>query len=498
MLKKKMRRSVSVLGLLAGVAWLSFAQRQGGNPSKTAATRGISDMLEDRLRSVVTVKVDSDGAEASPFFGIVNPSVPPPKAKALEGFFQISSGGSGFVLRRGQVDYVVTNAHVVQNSNLDKVFAISLTGKRYALEFVGADSIRDIAVLKFSERPGTEISSATIRKEPVRVGERVFALGTPLGLYPSSVSEGIVSGLNRQSPDAYSSYIQTTAALSNGNSGGPLIDDVGRVIGVNTWGALGRSGDVQFQLNFALNGATAADTVEQIIAKGRVARGSLGLIIAEDPEDPDTFAVAYALDSMPAATREKVIGRGLLSIEGVALRNRVQLLGILDAIKPNQSVRLGLAASKTAPAEEVTITSRELTDARLEEVTVAYLKGILGVSVTADKEKLQVELKQARFAKNQTFQIKSILNQTIAAPNEKDFTSFSTQLGGLLRIDSDGTPILINDDIYGLRNERDLQVLIRARSAMGVLTFLAAVDDEPYAISVWPQVENQLLPIILH
>jgi len=461
-------------------------------------------MLEERLTSVVTVEVDPKAAKASPFFGFTSgqtSDAPTPRPKPYENSFFLTrtgASGSGFVVRNGNLDYVVTNSHVVRDMNPDKISVISLSGKRYAMILVGVDSIRDIAVLRFAQRPGPEISPATFRPAPVRIGERVYALGTPLGRYPSSVSDGIVSGVNRQSAGNSAGYVQSTASLSGGNSGGPLVDSSGRVVGVNTWSAVDvRKKQVQMHLNFSLDAKVSADTVDQIIQKNRVKRGSLGVLIAGTSSDEIEFAIVFAHPDVPEAIRNKVVGRRLVSINGVEIQNAIQLFGLLDSIPPKQAVKIGLGASQAAPAELVIITSGELTDERLEFLADAYLSGVLGVKATQDDKHLRIELATTKFCNPIQFVLKELLDEFIPERSEDVTKTFVSDIAGALGMSKDG-PVLNNDDLYAIRTRRELNVLVRATSAQGIFTFLFGKESKSYAITLAPMIDGERVQFLLH
>src|SRR4051794_32142403 len=143
-----------------------------------------------------------------------------------------TSTGSGFLVDGD--GNVVTNNHVVDgcSSNLQIQFA---TGLAQSATLVGTDSLTDLAVVRAS---GSLPASLTVRTETAVLGEICLAIGSPLGEYTESVSIGIVSGLARTIPTTrgrpLERAIQTDAAINHGNSGGPLIDAMGRVLGVNT------------------------------------------------------------------------------------------------------------------------------------------------------------------------------------------------------------------------------------------------------------------------
>ena len=345
-------------------------------------------MLEDRLRGVVTVDVREAQDIPRAFFGVAGTAAPPPKSvDPYRGSLQILHGqisGSGFVIRKNNVLYVVTNCHVISTAaegEPDDIVVVSLTGERYPMTLVGADTLRDVAVLKFKERPGNELKAMSFRASNVRIGERVFALGNPVGRFPSSVTEGIISGMNRLAGTS-AGYLQSSAAISPGNSGGPLIDTIGQVVGLNT----AHDRDAKL-VHFALNGALAQDTVNEIILNGRVRRGSLGLqIAAVNMLGSTSFAIMRALG--PAKTQLE--GTVLLKVNGVPPQHRLELFAMLDQVKPGQEVKLNVEGDDNK-LREVKVTATELTEQRLNDVVGPFVRDILGLQVDQGKNAVTVK-----------------------------------------------------------------------------------------------------------
>jgi S1-C subfamily serine protease len=166
--------------------------------------------------------------------------------------------------------YVVTNDHVVDNAR--SIVITMLDGNRMGAELIGTDPSTDIAVLKI-DRPG--LRALAFSGRPLHVGQIAIAIGNPHGLQ-NTVTAGIVSALGRtlraQNGRLIDNMVQTDASLNPGNSGGPLIDSHGEVIGVNTAIFPMAQG-----LCFAVGGSLAARTVGQLIMKGRVRRAYLGI-----------------------------------------------------------------------------------------------------------------------------------------------------------------------------------------------------------------------------
>jgi len=137
------------------------------------------------------------------------------------------SQGTGFII--DEDGYIVTNYHVMQNAQAATI--ITSDDTNHIVSFVGYDDTFDIALLKIS---GTYNELEFGDSNDVQVGERVIAIGNPLGL-EFSVTQGIISGVHRTGPNGLDVYIQTDAALNPGNSGGPLINQRGKVIGINNF-----------------------------------------------------------------------------------------------------------------------------------------------------------------------------------------------------------------------------------------------------------------------
>ncbi len=180
--------------------------------------------------------------------------------------------GSGMIITED--GHVLTNHHVIRSAK--RVTVITDQQVRYAAEVVGSDALTDLALLKIPAEDLPAISWGD--SDELRMGSFVWAVGSPFGLQ-GSVSFGIVSAKQREglSRSIFQEFLQTDAAVNPGNSGGPLVDAAGRVIGVNT-AILGDS----FQgISFAIPSNTAKEIIERLREKGRVARGWLGLSLNE-------------------------------------------------------------------------------------------------------------------------------------------------------------------------------------------------------------------------
>jgi S1-C subfamily serine protease len=238
--------------------------------------------------------------EPSALFARVSPAVG--RIDVMNAEYKKRSQGSGFLVSPDGV--LVTNHHVMHAGRRGLVrFG---DGKTFPVAAVlAADKDKDLAVLKITckDRPYLEVLP---QGEKPKVGERAFAVGTPVG-YDNTFSEGLVSGLREQENR---SVVQTTAAISSGSSGGPLLDARGRVLGVNTYIRVERRGDTIVEnINFAV----ASDEVHEILQKAIRARSQLANVESQPLDDAaaDEVARAYELLSKDEMLNAAGIAEGL-------------------------------------------------------------------------------------------------------------------------------------------------------------------------------------------
>lgn len=194
--------------------------------------------------------------------------------------------GSGILVRReGAQVYVLTNNHVAGTA--DEVTVRLHDDREYDASVVGSDPNRDLALLVFETDDDIPIANLG-DSDAVQVGDIVLAVGNPLG-FESTVTSGMVSAVERQGPNRrgmplLTDYIQTDAAINRGNSGGPLVNLRGEVVGMNTWIASQSGGSIGLGFAIPINNARRA--IDQFIAGGRVEYGWLGVNMANPPSSP--------------------------------------------------------------------------------------------------------------------------------------------------------------------------------------------------------------------
>ncbi len=225
------------------------------------------------------VRVSNNPFAGTPLEGMVNPGQGGGQGQTRRG----SSLGSGFIISAD--GYIVTNNHVVSpgaaNAVVEQVTVIMPDRREYVARIVGRDPDSDLAVLKIDGRDLPHVAFGD--SQHTRVGDWVVAIGNPLGL-GGTVTAGIVSALYRNvgpggvgQGGAYDRYIQTDAAINQGNSGGPLFDMNGRVVGINSSILSSNPGGGSIGIGFAIPAEVAEPIVRQLIAGRSIARGYIGV-----------------------------------------------------------------------------------------------------------------------------------------------------------------------------------------------------------------------------
>ncbi|MFO7276346.1 MAG: DegQ family serine endoprotease [Pseudomonadota bacterium] len=321
--------------------------------ARTVALPDFAPLVEQVGPAVVNVEVIGETPTTSgipglspndPFyeffrrFGIPAPgqgpqgSVPPPRG-----------AGSGFIVSPD--GYILTNAHVVDRA---AQVTVKLTDRReFVAKVVGVDTRSDVAVIKIDAEnlPTVRIGNAS----ELRPGEWVLAIGSPFGL-ENSATAGIVSATSRTVPVEQSSYvpfIQTDVAVNPGNSGGPLINMRGEVVGINSM-IFSRTGGYM-GVSFAIPIDVAMDVREQLISQGYVTRGRIGVQIQEVNAQ---FAKSFGLDRPRGALVGSVEKGGpadkagvqpgdvILAVNGRNVETSSELPGIIMRMKPGTTAKL--------------------------------------------------------------------------------------------------------------------------------------------------------------
>jgi Do/DeqQ family serine protease len=246
----------------------------------------VSDNVLPSVVEVKTVSVQRRGTQS--FNGIPWDFFFGPRGDSGEGQereYRSRQMGSGFIVRHEKdVYYVLTNNHVVDGSS--EIVVATRNGKEYTGEIVGKDSRRDLAVVSFKTTDSFPLADLG-DSDNVKVGDWAIAMGNPLGeQFAFSVTMGIVSALGRTGGPGgnINDFIQTDASINQGNSGGPLVNIRGEVIGINTWIASNQGGG-SVGLGFAIPINNAKRALDEIIASGSVKDGWLGVSLVDADRD---------------------------------------------------------------------------------------------------------------------------------------------------------------------------------------------------------------------
>lgn len=290
---------------------------------------------------------------------------------------QTESGGSGFVI--DSAGHIVTNAHVVEGATAIRVAFAS--GREADAKLIGVDNSTDIAVIEADVPAGELKVLALADSTTLEVGQGVVAIGSPFGL-EGTITAGIISALGRDitSPNNYpiGNTIQTDAAINHGNSGGPLLDDTGKVIGVNA--QIQSDGGGNNGVGFAIPSSTVKAVATQLIATGKVQHPFLGARITTITQRvasalgvPRGVWIASVTSGGPAATAGLKAGSTAKTVDGVryatdgdivtaaggkAVLTTNDLRAAIAALKPGEKIELQVSRSGETRTVTVTLGTR--------------------------------------------------------------------------------------------------------------------------------------------
>jgi putative serine protease PepD len=302
----------------------------------------VVDRTDDgSAAATTTVTAPSQGISSNPssiaeLYKHVSPSVVEIQTQTGTTPFGQQQGGTGTGWVYDEAGHIVTNEHVVEGAtNVTVKFA---DGTEESAKVVGSDRSTDVAVLEL-DKPATapaplELGSATA----IQVGDPVVAIGSPFGLQ-GTLTSGIVSALDRTitAPDGFTidGAIQTDAALNPGNSGGPLLDEDGRVLGVNS--QIASETGANNGVGYAIPIETVKSVADQLIQSGSVKHAFLGVRVS----DGDGGArLEQITDGSPAAKAGLKTGDLVTSANGDPVRSAAELSGAVASHQPGDELRL--------------------------------------------------------------------------------------------------------------------------------------------------------------
>ncbi len=267
-----------------------------------------------------------------------------------------SALGSGFII--SEKGLVVTNNHVIQDAE-DIIIRVN-GDKEYKAKVVGSDPLSDIAVLQL-ETKEKFVPVKFGNSDKARIGDWVIAIGNPFGL-GGTVTSGIISARNRSiGLSRYEDYIQTDASINSGNSGGPLFDMNGDVIGINT-AILGRSGSIG--IGFSIPSNSAKIVIDQLIEFGETKRGWLGVRIQdvtkeiaeiEKLDEPRGALVASVAQNSPSDKAGVKAGDIILEFNGEKIKEMKELPIIVARTKVGKNVKVKIWRNKKEIVKTITL-----------------------------------------------------------------------------------------------------------------------------------------------
>ena len=355
----------------------------------------FADLAEKLMPSVVNISTTQtiltninpfpfEFPPGSPFEDMFKEFGTPQKRKA-------SALGSGFIIDAKGI--VITNNHVIKGAE-DIIVRVD-GGKEYKAKVLGADPLSDVAVLQIeSEEKFTPVQFGDSDK--ARIGDWVIAIGNPFGL-GGTVTSGIISARNRSlGLSRYEDFIQTDASINVGNSGGPLFDINGDVIGINT-AILGREGSIG--IGFAIPSNSAKKVIDQLIEFGETKRGWLGVRIqtvtkeiadVEKLDKPSGALVASVANDSPSDKAGIKAGDIILEINGVLINEMKELPKIVAQTEVGKTVNVKVWRNKKEILKKIKLgrleTSEDFKDQKTIEPKTTEVKS-LKINVRTIEEK---------------------------------------------------------------------------------------------------------------
>jgi S1-C subfamily serine protease len=363
-------RPLAVIGILILVAYWAGARWGPRGPISVEAVPPVT-VDKGEVRNVSLAERDAalsnDEVLNVRIYRETSPAVANVLTKATEYDFwmdpvPVEGAGSGFVI--DGKGYILTNFHVVQGAQTIEV--VLGDQSRYTAKFIGADQRNDVALLKVEPKGKPLMALSLGDSAALQVGQKVLAIGNPFG-FQSTLTTGVVSALGRTVQTSQTTFIdqaiQTDAAINRGNSGGPLINSHGEVIGINS--AIYTPSGTTAGIGFAIPINTAKRIAHDLITDGRVHQAFLGV---ETIPINESFAEALGLPAQEGLLVQTTTRGGPAAEAGIRGGDRVAQAGMrrfyvggdvltaIDGQKIANRVDVDLMLNKKRPGEEVTIT----------------------------------------------------------------------------------------------------------------------------------------------
>jgi len=367
---------------------------------RDVSSQVLPSVVEIDVVNVVQAQLPNITSPFDFFFGPGSPNDQPRERQ----FRQEGLGSGVLVKRAGESVYVLTNNHVVGEA--EEITVKLADGRSFTAKLVGTDPKKDLALVMFTTDQSVPLAELG-DSDTLQVGDWVLAVGSPLGFH-STVTEGIVSAIGRKSLPgsaiaSFTDYIQTDAAINQGNSGGALVDIQGRVVGINSWIASPSGGSVGLGFAIPINNARSA--IEDLITKGRASYGWLGINMGTlSQEDAGSLygdeirgAFVYGVyEGSPAEKSGILPGDLITAVNGEKITDSTQLLLVVGNIEPGVTADFTIMRDQQQLVRTVNLAERE------DEQTLADQANRLwpGLSVVQITPELHSKLDLPRNAGN--------------------------------------------------------------------------------------------------
>ncbi len=387
-----------------------------------SAPDSFADLAEKLSPSVVnisTTTVIEDKSRQMPSF---------PPGSPFEDFFKqfdnpggkkrkAQSLGSGFIIDK--TGYIITNNHVIDNA--EKIMVILYDDTSFEAKVVGKDPKTDVALLKIDPKKIKLKAVKFGNSNDLRVGDWVMAIGNPFG-FGGTVTAGIVSARGRNLSGSYDDYIQTDASINRGNSGGPLFDMKGNVVGINT--AIFSQSGGSVGIGFAVSSNLAKQVTDQLKQYGRTKRGWLGVLIQEiSQEIADSLGMKSARGALVSSATEggPAEKAGVKTGDVILKFNNIEI----GSMKELPKVVAGTPVGKSVPLVILRNGKEIVLNVTLGELELAEKENLIGKSSnssgeTKEYDKLGFVAEELNSKNKSKFNLKNIDNGVVITSVKDD------------------------------------------------------------------------------
>ncbi len=352
--------------VITSILILLFSVSLGNSKSAPDSFADLAEKLSPSVVNISTTTVVEQKSREMPSF---------PPGSPFEDFFKqfdkpgnkkrrAQSLGSGFIIDK--MGYIITNNHVIDNA--EKIMVILYDDTSFEATVVGKDPKTDVALLKIDPKK-TKLKAVKFGdSNKLRVGDWVMAIGNPFG-FGGTVTAGIVSARGRNLSGSYDDYIQTDASINRGNSGGPLFDMKGNVVGINT--AIFSQSGGSVGIGFAVSSNLAKQVTDQLKQYGRTKRGWLGVLIQEITDEiADSLGmktakgalVSSATEGGPAEKAGVKTGDVIIKFNDTEIKNMKELPKVVAGTPVGKSVPLVILRNGNEITLNVTLGELELAE----------------------------------------------------------------------------------------------------------------------------------------